>query len=535
MTVDAIDRMLLLFLKNQDRDFMPNLRVFPLFLLLLTANTALHAQNLSSVIIDSTTKKPIPYATVQFDNRGMITNEEGRFSFSFDASIGEKDSLFISSIGYESIAKPIGEFTDSVIILRPKAIELKEVIVSNKDYTPREIIEMVEDNIEKNYYTDFTKKRVFLRETYQNEVLKTDYELKESTIAAFNENFLDSVIRSFPKENTYYTEMLGDLYGNEDADDQKLDLIKASEMYDKDKNLDIEKLEEKFNQIVKENIKSDSYFKIKSGWFFGTKIEADEMGDLFQEDIDSTDVAALNERLQEEKKQKEERRKNFSGYKARVLGDLIENLPIFDDTDYNVIFKPRRYELTLKNFTYLGDQAVYVIDFIPDGSPEFKGTLFINADDFALIRMDFENTEDLRDFSLLGVSINEYLAKGSILFAKGTDEKYHLRYYDIIKGVRGGVQRPLKIIEKNKNVKGRRKQNELSLEIDAAFGNVNRYELVVFDEEPINEQQFEYFKESNKILPTYMPNYDPEFWKGYNIMEPNQAIRAFTSEAELVE
>ena len=514
---------------------MPDVRTFPIFLLLLITTAAMQAQNLSSVIIDSVTQKPIPYATVQFDNRGMITNEEGRFSFSFDATIGEQDSLFISSIGYESIGKPIGAFTDSVIILRPKAIELKEVIVSNKDYTPREIIEFVEDNIEKNYFTDFTKKRVFLRETYQNEILKSEYELKESTIADFNEEFIDKIISSFPKQNTYYTEMLGDLYGNDDADDQKLDLIKASEMYDKDKNLDIEKLEEKFNQIVKENIKSDSYFKIKSGWFFGTKVEADEMGDLFAADIDSTDAAALKVRLEEEKKQKEERRKNFSGYKGRVLGDLIENLPIFDDTDYNVIFKPKRYKLELKSFTYLGEQAVYVIDFVPDGSPEYKGTLYINADDFALIRMDFENTEDLRDFGLLGVSIKEYLAKGSILFAKGTDEKYHLRYYDIIKGVRGGVERPLKIIEKNKNVKGRRKQNELSLEIDAAFGNVNRYELVVFDEEPITEQQFEYFKESNKVLPTYMPNYDPEFWKGYNIIEPNQAIKAFTSETELVD
>ncbi len=514
---------------------MPNLRKIILISLLLCTTAALQAQNLSSVIIDSITKKPVPYATVQLNNRGMITNEEGRFKFSFDSAIGEKDTLFISSIGYESIGKPIGEFTDSVIVLSPKAIELKEVIVSNKDYTPREIIEMVEDNIEKNYYTDFTKKRVFLRETYQNEVLKTDYELKESTIPAFNESFLDNVISSFPKQNTYYTEMLGDLYGNDDADEQKLDLIKASEMYDKDKNLDVEKLEEKFNQIVKENIKSDSYFKIKSGWFFGTKIDADEMGDLLKEDIDSTDVAVLNKRLEEERKQREDRRKSFSGFKRRTLGNLFENLPIFNDTDYNVIFRPGRYDLTLKNFTYLGDQAVYVIDFVPDGSPEYKGQLFINADDFALIRMDFENTEALRDFNLLGVSINEYLAKGSILFAKGTDEKYHLRYYDIIKGVRAGVKRPLKIIEKNKNVKGRRKQNELSMKVDAAFGNVNRYELVVFDEEPINEEQFDYFKVKNEVLPTYMPNYDPEFWKGYNIMEPNQAIKAFTSEAELVD
>jgi hypothetical protein len=26
-----------------------------------------------------------------------------------------------------------------------------------------------------------------------------------------------------------------------------------------------------------------------------------------------------------------------------------------------------------------------------------------------------------------------------------------------------------------------------------------------------------------------MPKYDPEFWKGYAIMEPNTAIKEFTS------
>ena len=501
-------------------------------LLLFFASYVQYGQTLTSIIVDSVTKKPVPYATVQLNKRGMITNEEGRFKFMLNEGIQKTDSLFISCIGYESIGKPITQFTDSLIYLSPKAIELKEVIVSNKDYTPREIIELVAHNIEKNYYTDFTKKRLFLRETYQNNIIKTEYQIKKSTIDAFNKNFLDSVMSTIPKNNIYYTEILGDLYGGGDAEKQKLALIKASELYDKSKDLDLEKLEEKFNAIVKKNIKTDSYFKVKSG-LFGTKIDADEMGDIFEEEVDSTDIAALNKKLEEEKKQKNERRKFFSSYKRKTLGNLFENLPIFDGSDYNVIFKPRRYELTLENFTYLGEDAVYVIRYRPDGSPQFKGTLYINSDDFALIRMDFENTEALRDFKLLGVSLNEYLAKGSIIFAKGTDQKYHLRYYNIIKGIRAGFKRPIKIIEKNKNVRGRRKQNELSLKVDAAFGNLNRYELVVFDEDPINENQFDSFKENNNVLPTYMPNYDPDFWKGYNIIEPNQAIKAFTSEAQL--
>ncbi|WP_396635999.1 carboxypeptidase-like regulatory domain-containing protein [Maribacter sp. R77961] len=501
--------------------------LFSLFLL----SSSLYAQTLSSRILDSVTQKPIPYVTVLLNNKGVITNEEGQFTFLLDESIQATDSLLISCIGYESLGKPIKEFQENAIYLSPKAIELKEVIVSNKNYTPKEIIELVEENLEKNYRIGFTKKRLFLRESYQNTILKTNYTIKESTIPAFNKPFLDSVIRTVPRKDTYYTEMLGDLYGSEDDDEQKLDLIKASELYDKSKRLDLENLEERFNEIIKKNVKTDSYFKVKSG-LFGTRLDADE---LFDADVDSTDVAALNKELENKKKEKENQKKFFANYKRRTLGNLYSNLPIFEDTDYKVLFKPRRFELTLEDFTYIGDKALYVIRFEPKGSEEFRGKLYIDSDDFALVKMDFENTESLRNFKLLGISINEYLAKGSILFGKDKDGLYGLKYYEIVKGNRVGFKRPVQIIEKNKNVKGRRKQNELHLKIDAAFGGLNRYEVVVFDIDNISDTTFENFKETNEILPQYMANYDPEFWKGYTIMEPNTAIKEFTSEVAVEE
>lgn len=482
------------------------------------------AQTLTSTVLDSTTQKPVPYATVLLNNKGVITNEEGKFTFLMDEGVQEMDSLFISCIGYESIGKPLKEFKGKTILLAPKAIELREVIVSNKDYTPEEILELVEDNIEKNYHHGFTKKRLFLRESYSNYIEKSDYRIKESTIPALNREFLDSLLRSVPTNDTYYTEVLGDLYGNEDEDDQKLDLIKASELYDKSSRLDLENLEERFNEIIKKNVKTDSYFKVKSG-LFGTKMDADE---LFEAEVDSNDVKSLNKELEETT----ERKKFFSNYKKRTLANLYTNLPIFEDSDYNVLWKSRRYDLTLEAFTFIGDKALYVIEFKPKRSEEFRGKLYIDANDFALVKMDFENVEPLRKFKLLGISLNEYLAKGSILFGKDDDGKYSLRYYEITKGNRVGFKRPVKIIEKNKNVKGRRKQNELHLKIDAAFNGRNKYEVVVFETNPIPESAFESFTEKKDVLPQYMPNYDPEFWQGYSIMEPNTAIKEFTSEVK---
>ena len=507
--------------------------LFCLISFLLSTITA-QAQSLSSRILDSLTQKPIPYATVQLKNKGVITNEEGQFKFLLDESIQETDSLLISSIGYESLAKPINEFTKNVIYLSPKAIELREVIVSNKNFTAEEIVEMVQENLEKNYRKELSKKRLFLRQSDENRVLKTDYRIKESTIDALNKSFLDSVLSTVPKSDSYYSEMLGDFYGNQEEGQQKLNIIKASKLFDKSTELDYELLEKRFNDIIKKNVKTDSYFKVKSG-LIGAKVEAEDFYDTDEAAIDTTDVAAVNKQLEEAKKKKERQKENFAKWKRSSLTNLYNTLPVFEGTDYNVLWKPNRYHLTLEDFAYIGDKPLYVISFAPKRSEEYEGKLYVDADDFALVKMDFKNVKSIKSFNLLGISYNVYLKEGSILFNKSNDGRYDLQYLNVLSAERFGFKRPVQIIEKNKNVKGRRKQNELHLKIDAAFGARNRYEIVVFDVESITKKTFDNFTENNEVLPTYMANYDAEFWKGYTIMEPNTAIKQFTSQATSAE
>lgn len=487
-----------------------------------------NAQNLSAFVLDSISKQAIPYATVQLKEKGVITNEEGNFNFILNETIKESDSLIISSMGYETLSKPISEFTTNRIFLIPKAIELKEVIVSNKNYTADEIMDLVEDNLEKNYTDDLTKKRLFHRESSFDRWTKSDFKVKKSSIDILNQQFLDSVIATIPKNNSYYSEIVGDLYGNYTKETQKLDLLKASKLFDKSKDLDAEKLEEKFNEILKDNVKPGSYFKIKSG-LFGTKVDADEVSQLFEDEIDSTDVAAVNKKLEEKKKNKEEEQKNYANWKKGNLSTILNGLPTQEDTDLNFITKTRKYDFTLQEFTYLGNDAVYVISFQPSGSADFEGTLYINSDDFAILQVDYTNVKPVKKFNLLGVSANQYLSKGKIIYSKGTTGFYGLRYLESENGTRIGLRRPLKIIEKNKIVKGRNKQNELSADLDFVFINVVKNEMIVFESENISQTTFDTFTENNAISPTYMPKYDPEFWKGYAIMEPNTAIKEFTS------
>lgn len=501
-------------------------------ILICLGSFCVKAQVLSGKLLDSTTLKSVPYATIQLGTiRGVISNEEGQFNLILDNTNKDTDSLFISCMGYETLGKPIGQFNDSLIYLNPKPIALNSVIVSNKQYNADDIMNLVKTNLDKNYNRDLTKKRLFFREYYYQHLYKSKYTDLESTIKAFNQAFLDSVIQTVPKVDTRYTEVLCDLYGNFDKEKQKIDLIKASELYDKNSAMDLEALEQKFNKIIQKNVKSDSYFKIKSG-LFGTKMDAEE---LFESEIDSTDVASLNNALEKEKKKVEERQKNFAKYRKSTIANLVEQLFFLEDSNLNFIWKPRRYNFRMRTFTYLGNDPVYVIDFEPKGSEDYKGTLYINADDFAIARVDYENVKSVRNFKLLGVSLNQHTSKGKMIFYKGTNDRYNLRYLEKENGSTAGVRRPLKIIEKNKHVKGRRKQNELSLDMDLGISNTNKFEIVVFDTQNSSASQFDAFNEKNAVLPTYMPKYDPEFWKGYAIIEPNRAIKEFTSKEDVSE
>ncbi|HUH47040.1 MAG TPA: carboxypeptidase-like regulatory domain-containing protein, partial [Arenibacter sp.] len=440
---------------------MRNIRtVLTLFLLILGLFG--NAQTITSLVKDATTDSPIPYATIQLSNKkGVITNEEGRFSLQLDQGFKDTDSLFISCIGYETIGKPLNQFTESIILMAPKAIELNNVIVSNKQYTAEELIAEVKNRLDKNYNKDLTKKRLFFRDSYHQHLTKTDYTFKESTIDELNERFLDSVLHTLPKKSSRYTEILGDFYGDFKKDNQKLNLIKASELYDKQEELDLTALEEKFNDILRKNVKPDSYFKIKSGWF-GTKIDGP---DLLGSETDSDDAEALKKELEAKRKKEEDRKKNFASFKKRALTGIMEKLFFLEGSKLNFIIKSNRYKFQIIDFTYMGDQAIYLVDFEPKRSEDYKGRLYISADDFAVIRVDYQNVKSLKTFKLLGVSLDQYLAQGKMIFAKGEGDQYHLQYLEEELGAKIGIKRPLKIIELNKKVKGRNKQNELSLEI----------------------------------------------------------------------
>ncbi|WP_421801662.1 carboxypeptidase-like regulatory domain-containing protein [Flagellimonas sp.] len=499
-------------------------KTFPLICFSLLMALPMVAQTISSRLVDAKTQKGIPYATIQYgEHQGVITNEEGRFSFVLEEGTSLPDSIYVTSMGYEKKGFILEQMQDSLIPLNAKAIELSGVYVFDKELEVDDIIEKMIENIPQNVNKSPIKQRFFLRKAELANMQKVDFGFEKSSIKELNKELMDSISRSIPKNAAHYTESFGDLYKNNTK--YKLNIIKAADLYDKKEVGSFEDLAEHMEEIFKQNVKPGSYLKIKSG-IFSEKIQVDSI-------LDTMD----DERIDQVKKVKAQVEKDsVSGLvdsQRWQFKEMLSQLYYKDDTKLDFVDKTRRYEFKLAGYADIGDAGVYVIDFWPKrSSADFKGRLYINIEDFAIMRLDFANTQRLRNFKLLGITYRETVYKGTMRFTKLSNGKYDLQFMDLSDGKYFGVDRPLKVVEKNKHVKGRRKQNELKLNIDFRMNMTAKWELVVFNQDEIAENEFKTYTEDKTVRATYMPRYNPEFWKGYTIMEPNQAIRGFTAEEE---
>ena len=476
------------------------------FIIFLLFAVNLKAQSTSVKILDSISFAPIPFATVSFSNSsGIISDENGDFEL-IKNELNDEDSLFISSMGYKKVSYSLNRFNDSIIFLSPKPIELNNVIITNRKLNSQEIIEKIKAAITQNYQTDLSENKIFYRKEYNSTIEKFEINKFKSSIDNVNDLLIDSLLLNLPSENKSATEVLSYYYGNLEEDNQKINLIKSRETYKKENEI-LESLNSKLEESLKKSLKSNSYFKIRSGLLpFSGDLEFDGLWD-----IDSTNQAALKKANDDEIKRKENFANSIKGRVSNIYSNLFYN----DATDLDFILKSNRYEFSNPELNYLGNQLVYVMTFRPKGSKDYKGTLHINSDDFAIIRIDFKNVKSLFKLKLLGFSSDNYLIEGRMVFSKLDKKKYSLTYFQVSSGSKAGIDRPFKIIEKNKFVKGRRKQNQISFNLDFIVNSLNKVELRVFQSKSIDLNLYDNLKEENKILPEYVDEFKTNFWEEF--------------------
>ncbi len=481
--------------------------VFSLYLFSFQSN----GQIINSQVFDLETKEAIPYTIISFgNNKGITTDGEGFFEV--DTSI--VDHIEIISLGYKSLTLKLQEPIPSEIYLSRDTIIMDEVVITNSKYSLEEILEKVEDNLQVNYISDFTEKEIFYRQKDNNKINKLNIKFKKSTIKEFTQEYVNDELNKIPKTSAFFTDVYGYLYnGNKKY---KLDIQKAVKFYDTYENSHLDVFYKRLETILNKNVKEDSYFKIKSGLF---SIKADGNQDFFKN-------GELLDMRNEMSKKEEVNDNFFLTNRRKTLSKMLENVFYNTGSPLNFIRKTNRYSFELESTMPYKNDLAYKINFFPNGGEDFKGTFYVNTEDFAILRIDYQNVKYLRSFKLLGLSFRELGRKGVMLFKKGNDDKYFLKYLERTEEDKYGIDRPLKIIEKNKHTKGRRKQNEISTDIDFVSNVVREFKVLVYDSKSSSEKQYQLQTENKKEQPKNWIKYNAGFWK------ENSKVFQFSSDIE---
>ena len=462
------------------------------------------SQTLQIKVIDSISEKPIAYSNVYFsNNNGLITDGTGNFEL-IKSQLSQNDSMYVSMIGYDKKSFLVNNFNDSLIKLVQSPIQLSSVFLTSKKLSSDEIISSVVKNIDMNYEKEFTENKIYLSKKSNSITEKFIIDKFKSTIPKINSSLIDSLLANLKKDNNSGIETLAYYYKNFEDEAQKIKIIKSRETFNKPGEV-LESISKKMEEAFKNELKSDSYFKIKSG-IFGGNLDIDGL-----EEIDSTNIESVKKFEKKDINEKDD----FVNSQIRTVNRLYNSLFFEKDSYLNFILKPNKYIFSEPKIDFLGNDLVYIIEATPKGRGKYSGILYINTDDFAVVRIDFKNIKPVYNLKLLRVFVNIYLRDGKMILSKFENKKYSLSYFKINSGRRVGFDRPIKLIEKNKNVKGRRKQNQISFRMDIVSDEKTITELQVFESKKISKDEFENLKNKNQLLPEYAEEFTSNFWEEF--------------------
>ncbi len=120
-----------------------------IFLLLVFIS---HSQSILRTILNSTTKEPVPFATVKILHtiKGEVTDEKGAFIMPFENT----DTIVISSAGYVQKVL-VGSEAGSIIYLQPKPVTLQEVVIKTKTFVRTLVLGNGAGSINKKIHCSF--------------------------------------------------------------------------------------------------------------------------------------------------------------------------------------------------------------------------------------------------------------------------------------------------------------------------------------------------------------------------------------------
>lgn len=504
-----------------------------LALFFMSAPIASFAQSISGKLLDEETQKVIPFANVQIGkDHGALANAEGDFSLDV-SSYTDKDTLYFSSLGYQLRAIVLKNYSDSIVYLTPQAEKLDAVFIQNRKLSPREIIDSVHQNLSRNHHFSNRQFTVFRRNKSENKLRKLDINTKKAknildnkTRKKFNTSIDSFTTAAESNRSIAYSSILGKATL---SDSLKMKLKKASKLFNREKNLNMNDFSMQVYEKLARHIRSSHTYHIKSGLFnIGDSIDLSK-GFLKKDSLKVDSVFTksikpdLSSLLQQASFQSEKSSISLSIGTAAAGG----NIPI------EFITQPDVYQYHVEGIITMSNDFAYQLSFKPDSNlfgnkGKYKGMLYISTSDYGILRSEFQLAEGeigakFNMKFLLGVKFQEKKQAGIVIYQKRS-EFYEPQYIQL-SGLRYAyMKRNFTMKENTDNRKDRIKMKmQLALEFDGTYQD----EWLFSEQQTISSEDFASFKENKGIQEHEQTEFDSDFWEGEKVIAPTQAVREY--------
>ncbi|MDP6921876.1 MAG: carboxypeptidase-like regulatory domain-containing protein [Lutibacter sp.] len=466
---------------------------------------------LHGAVYDTDRESPLPYTTVYAlrNQKGVVSNEQGHFSFDL-TGLYPTDTLAFQYVGYQVLKYTVADLQEHPeVYLQEAVVSLSEALVFSGAPDPETIVQRVLKNRAQNYPETNLKSLVFARRRYLSDIDRFKLDYKKSSIASLNRGLFTLLEEKIPRHSTSFTDFLGDLYLSADPNDTlKLKTAPIQTVSLKEKDVaELSQLEPLFDSIFNKE-DPETYWKFKTG-IFGTKVTVENEGDK-----------AANDSLAENSRKVSE----FSA----GIGRRIAYATFEDKKTWEFLYKTGRYTYNLAGGTFVNGEAVYIIDFSPRGKGKFQGRMYIAAESYALIRVDYSYAPEKtgEHFKLLGFLYTEYLFSVSIYFERYQD-RYHLTYISLKNGSQFGVKRNISLIKKRKRALFDKKIEQVKVRLDMRSSFESSFELLVLDRQAISPGEFADFIQPERMEVIYVDQFDDTLWEGFSIIAPTQQMKDY--------
>lgn len=494
------------------------------------------AQSISGTLVDKNTGKTIPFATVQLgEDYGVVTNQEGDFIIN-TKNFKPADSLIFTSMGYERKAIVLKDYKKDTVYLKPNITKLEEVYLMGKELTARQVMDSVKKYVDENYDFSYSGFKVFRRNKnsitpgeVEFDVRKARNLIDKQTIKKFNKT-VDSIAKAARGlTTTSYNAFLAEAVTLEE-DTMKMRVNKATTLVNKEKNINVGSFAFKIIEKLGKNLKTQNTFKVRTGLIpLADSMDVSEgfksMNDSSK--VDSLLTSSVYFRLRNilEGATFNNEGGSISISIGGTSGGRIANGFIFELDDYNY---------KIEDLSTFGGELAYVISFKPDKSlfgnqGKYKGTLYVSADSYAVVKMEYHFAEGERGPKLnlkflLGVKYAIQKHSGTVIYQRLKNGKYVPKY------VRVGGQRygffSRKFVFKENDEK---RKNRIKLKFDFTIELTNNFqdEWLFINTEKISKAEFSKFKMNRGVMDKHIEEYNPKIWEDYNILAPTEAIREY--------